>query len=392
MRALLVSKEFAPYSPSGGIGTYTQTLAPALAAAGVETHVLCVHPGLPRRSERVDGFTVHTGPVLQPRGLGRLSGLPAAYGRFWHAASVWREYRRLRVAFDVVEAPELYAESLFIALRGRVPLVVRMHSSAAQLFPWLGRGGRDLRATVALENAAIHRADIVVSTAPNLARTSAELGLDDRFTRAIIYPVRRRELAAGAGMPGRVLFVGRLEPLKNPDVLLAAAPLVLERVPDARFRFVGSDTFVPRFGSHRATLEATARELGVQDAIEFAGELPHDQVFEEMAAAAVCAFPSRTETFGNVVAEAASIGRPAVVSDIPAFNDFVTDGVSGRIAPPQDPAAWADALVGLLQAPEQAQRMALALRDEIIRRADPNVVAELVIESHEAAIARRASR
>jgi hypothetical protein len=59
---------------------------------------------------------------------------------------------------------------------------------------------------------------------------------------------------------------------------------------------------------------------------------------------------------------------------------------------PQEPAAWADALIEMLQAPDRAQAMALALREEIIRRADPSVVADLVIESHEAAIARRSGR
>ena len=82
--------------------------------------------------------------------------------------------------------------------------------------------------------------------------------------------------------------------------------------------------------------------------------------------------------------------RFAVV--VSKFNDFVTDGVSGRIVRAQDPAAWADALVKSLQDPVEAGRMALALREDIIRRADPSTVAGLVIESHHAAMARRSAR
>ena len=391
MRVLLVSKELAPYSPAGGIATYTTILAEALARHGVDTHVLCVHPGLPRAAERVDGYTVHTGPLVQPRGVGRVSRLPAAWGRLTQAFSVWREYRQLRLQFEAVEAPELYAEGLFIAVREKVPLVIRMHSSAAQLFPYLGRQGTDVKATVALENAAVRRADIVVSTAPNIAENIQKLGLEASYTRVIIYPVRPRPAATTEADPDLVLFVGRLEPRKNPDVLVVAALGVLAQRPQTRFRFVGSDTATAE-GSYVEHLRELARAGGVSDAIDFAGPAEHQEVISEMARAAVCAFPSRWESFGLVVAEAASIGRPVVVSDIPAFGDFVQDGVTGRVVPVDVPEDWAHALLELLSDRERGEAMAERLRAEIARRADPDHVAELAVESYEAAAARRRVR
>lgn len=389
LRALLVSKELAPYSPAGGIGTYTRILAGALAQADVDTHVLCVDPGLPRAAARMEGFTAHTAPLIQPRGVGRISRLPATWGRLTQAFSVWRAYRRLGLEFDVVEAPELYAEGLFIALFESVPLIVRMHSSAAQLFPYLDRGGIDFRATVALENAAIHRADIVASTRSNLDETAEELGLDPARTREIIYPVHLREVAPEQTGTPVVLFVGRLEPLKNPEVLVRAAPKVLAQQPTLRFRFVGTDTLGRDGRSHQTRLEEVAAQLGVDGAVEFVGAVEPAQVFDEMARAKVCAFPSRTERFGNVAAEAASIGRPVVVSDIPAFRDFVEDGRSGRLAAVDDEEQWAEALLDMVTDSARARSFALALREDIRRRADPSHVAELVIESYEAAIARR---
>ncbi len=391
MRVLLVSKEFEPFSPGGGIGTYTQILAEALGQAGVETHVLCVHPGLPRAAHDFDCFTLHTGPLLQPRGVGRVSGLPAAWGRLTQGFSVWREYRALDKSFDVVEAPELYAEALFIARFTNVPLVVRLHSSAEQLFPYLGRHGRDLRATVRLENEAIRRADIVVSTAPNLAESIPKLGLNSEFTRPIIYPVRRREPNGTERDSNLVLFAGRLEARKNPEVLIEAAARVLLARPQTRFRLAGSDTGTGD-GSYLAQLQELARSVGVLDAVEFTGALGHEQVITEMSRAAVCAFPSRWESFGLVVAEAGSIGRPVVVSDIPAFRDFVEDGVSGRIVPADSPDEWAAALVELLGDDVLSQAIGARLRAEIVRRADPAHVAGLALESYQAAIDRRRQR
>jgi glycosyltransferase involved in cell wall biosynthesis len=292
----------------------------------------------------------------------------------------------------VVEAPELYAEGLFIALREDVPLVVRMHSSAAQLFPYLDRTGADVRATVRLENVAVRRADIVVSTAPNLAQAIHELGLDQAFTRPIIYPVPRRDVVTVEPDPDLVLFVGRLERRKNPGVLVAAAQRVVARRPGTRFRFIGSDTEAPGVGSYRAHLEQQARTLGVAEAVEFMGAVAQPGVAAEMAQAAVCAFPSRWESFGLVVAEAASIGRPVVVSDIPEFTDYVEDRANARVVAVDDADAWAEALIETLDHPSAARQRALRLREVIARRADPDHVAALAIESYEAAIARRRSR
>jgi glycosyltransferase involved in cell wall biosynthesis len=389
VRVLLISKEFPPYSPSGGIGTYTRILSAALADEGLETHVLCVHPGLPRDSNEHDGVVVHTGPYRQIRGAGRLTRLPATWGRLSHALSVWREYKALGVEFDVIEAPELYAESLLVGRRSETPLVVRMHSGAAQLFPLIGRTGPDARLTIALENAAIRRADVVVSTAPHLAAAIAELGLIGVATRAIIYPVTQRPGAPDPPEPPVVLFVGRLERQKGPEVLIEAAPRVLEAVPDARFRFVGSDTRGVDGSSYRTHLESFVNRLGIADSVEFRGPVSPERVFEEMVAASVCAFPSRWESFGNVAAESGSIGRAVVVSDIPAFRDYVEDGVNGRIAPVEDPKAWADALCGLLLDRSSSKALGGALRETLRTRAAPATVAAAVIESYEEAIARK---
>jgi glycosyltransferase involved in cell wall biosynthesis len=388
VRTLLVYKELPGLTASGGIGTYAGILSRALAQRGIDTHVLCVDPSLSTGTISLDGVTVHTAPLIQPRGVGRLTGFPAAWGRLTHAASVAWAYRRLRIRFDVVEAPELYAEGLFIARRGRVPVVIRLHSSAAQLFPYLGRTGRDARATIALENAAIHAAQIVTSTASNLAETTADLGLDPARTRAIIYPVRPQPLAPRPERSSLVLSVGRLEALKGTDTLIRAIPGVLEAIPDARFRFVGSDTHGEPHGSYQAYLERLAGELGVRDAVEFAGAIAHEDVFAEMTRAAVCAFPSRSERFGLVAAEAGSIGAPVVVSDIPGFLDYVEDGVTGYVAPVEAPDIWARQIVRAIRDPASASAMGARLRESIRARAHPRVVAELTAAAHEAAVQR----
>lgn len=389
MRTLLVCREFPGFAESGGIGTYSGIVARELAGHGVDVHVLCVGDRQPRASHQQDGFVVHTAPYQQVKGFGRPLGLPRL--GFWasQAYSVWREFRRLRLDVDVVEAPELYAEAGGIAhFAPHTPLVVRLHSGFAVLAVPPHDHGPDYRATVWFENLAVRRADVVVSTAPHMRAVREDLALDAARTREIIYPVAERPIAA-PNMSSMVLFVGRLERRKRPELLIEAAPRVLEMIPHARFVFLGADTVDPAYGSYRRYLERLADERAIRGAIDFRPPVPQEQVQSVMAEAGVCVFPSRWESFGLVVAEAGAIARPVVVSDIPAFRDFVTDGASGDIVRSADARSWADAVIRALSDRQRSLEMARRLRSDLRDRAAPPVVAEQILESYTAAIAHR---
>ena len=392
LRVLLICQEFPGFGVSGGIGTYSEVVAKELACRDIEVHVLCVGTGQIRGTHRRDGYTIHTAPYRQVRGFGRPMGLPRTGLWVSQAYSVWREFRRLRLAVDVVEAPELYAEAAGIALlEPTAPLVVRLHSGFAVLAIPPADKGFDYEATLTVENFAVRRAHIVVSTAPHLAAVTDELKLDHRRTRPIIYPVPEQALAAPTDSQ-IVLFVGRLERRKGPELLIDAAPLVLKAIPGARFRFVGMDTDDPERGSYRSFLEARAEERGVRDAVEFLGRVPHDQVHIEMTAAGVCAFPSVWESFGLVVSDAGAIGRPVIVSDIPAFTDFVSDGATGLVVKNADGDAWAEAVIAALTDRESSRAMGERLRDYLQQRAAPGVVVDQVVESYRSAIRESQAR
>jgi glycosyltransferase involved in cell wall biosynthesis/GT2 family glycosyltransferase len=391
LRVLMVCKEFPGFAVSGGIGTYSEVVARELASRGVQVHVLCVSTGLKRATHKQDGYVVHTAPYRQVRGLGRPLGLPRTGHWVSQAYSVWREYRRLGIEVDVIEAPELYAEAGAIAALETTPLVVRLHSGFAVLAVPPHDQGRDFDTTVAVENVAPRHADIVVSTAPHIAAVREELRLDESRTRAIIYPVPDQALAP-ANESLVVLFVGRLERRKRPELLIDAAPRVLAAIPGVRFRFVGMDTQDPERGSYRRFLERRARDRGVEHIIEIVGPVPHEQVRTEMSEAGVCAFPSTWESFGLVVSDAGAIGRPVVVSDIPAFRDFVTDGVTGHVVERADGEAWAEAVISALTDRDRSRHMAERLRDYLAERAAPAVVADQVLESYAAAMRVRAGR
>jgi glycogen synthase len=393
MRVLLVSQEFPPETGWGGIGTYADILSEALAATGAEVHVLSIVAGQPEgRRQTPEGVTVHRYDMRSVQRPSRYA--PESWRRIVQAIAVARIATRLEVAPDVVECPEWMAEGLALSLRARVPLVVRLHSSARQLFPISGQGKhlRGLDGTVAawMEELSARRADAVISTRANLDEVKRWMRLDDRALHAIPYPVRLPTPTPipNAGPP-RVAFIGRLEHRKRPDIVLRAAPKVLAAVPDARFTFVGRDCVAPGEQPSTDWLRREAVRLGVEHAIEFTGQLDRAGVEEQLERATVCAFPSEWESFGNVVAEASAAGRAVVVSAIPGFRDVVKDGVTARVVSLDDLDGWANALIELLGDREQARKLGEAGAKHVADISDPSRVADLTLAAYEQGIERR---
>jgi glycogen(starch) synthase len=391
MRLLLVSQEFPPETGWGGIGTYVDVLSEALASKGVEVHVLSVVPGQAASTTDISGVKVHRRPLPIVRGAGRLPR--ESWRRTWLAFTISRLTHEFALRPDVIECPEWSAEGLALGLRRSAPLVVRLHSSARQLFPYTAQGGQwrgwDGRMAAWLEDVSARRANVVVSTQSNLDQVARPLRLDPDAHYAIPYPVR---LPAVSPLPPpaapRITFVGRLEPRKGAEMLLRAAPKVLANVPDARFVFVGRDSVPSGLPPSALWLRGEAERLGISGAVELTGHLDRHGVDRELRRATVCAFPSRWESFGNVVAESSAIGRPVVASDIPPFRELVANGRTGRIVPAADTEAWAEALVAILRDRGMAESMGSAGPVHISRISDPARVADLALLAYEEAIRR----
>jgi glycosyltransferase involved in cell wall biosynthesis len=163
---------------------------------------------------------------------------------------------------------------------------------------------------------------------------------------------------------------------------------VLARHPEVRFTFVGRDGVAPGLFPSARWLTGEAERLGVSHAVELTGQLDRSGLIEQLGRATVCAFPSRWESFGNVLAEASSAGRPVVASAIPPFKELVEDGVTGRLAPIEDPPAWAEALLEILSDERRARAMGEAGAERIAAISAPGHVAELALSAFERAIDR----
>lgn len=141
-----------------------------------------------------------------------------------------------------------------------------------------------------------------------------------------------------------LLFVGRLQPLKAPDVLLRAAQRLVERDPALRHRLVVAVVGGPSGNGlqRQAELEALARRLDVT--VRFEPPASPAALRDWYVAADLVAVPSHNESFGLVALEAQACGTPVVATRVGGLTTTVRDGVSGLLVDGHGTDAWAAAL------------------------------------------------
>jgi D-inositol-3-phosphate glycosyltransferase len=185
-----------------------------------------------------------------------------------------------------------------------------------------------------------------------------------------------------------VLFVGRIQPLKAPDVMIRAAARMVEDDPAIRERLV---VVVVGGASgngleHPSALTDLTTQLGLDDVVQFVAPVQQTTLADWYAAASVVCVPSYNESFGLVAIEAQACGTPVVAARVGGLRTAVADGVSGVLVDGHDPADYADELHRLLTDEDRWRTMG----DKAVRHAEAfgwDATAERTLEVYAAAIA-----
>lgn len=180
--------------------------------------------------------------------------------------------------------------------------------------------------------------------APDRVRTVAP-GVDlDLFT-----PGDRAAARARLGLDATgplVLFAGRVQPLKGPDVLVQAlAVLRASGRPVPTLVVLGGPSGRPTAVRELAALAAAS---GVSGHVIVRPPVPRSVLVDWYRAADLVAMPSRSESFGLVAAEAQASGTPVLAAGVGGLRSVVADGTSGRLVAGHDPETWAAAIGDLL--------------------------------------------
>ena len=193
----------------------------------------------------------------------------------------------------------------------------------------------------------------------------------------------RRRL--GTAVEGPLLgLVAQITPWKGHDTAIAALARLRRRHPGARLICVGEAKFVGgRFDNlgFEARLRQQIADLDLCDAVEFWGQ--RRDVPSILAAFDAILIPSWEEPLGRTMLEAMAAGTPVVATTVGGPAEVIEPGVTGYLAPPRDPAAWAEAVSQLLADPDHTATMAAAARDLVATRFDRQQYAAAVLELYD---------
>lgn len=346
---------------AGGMNVYVIELARRLAHRGIEVDIFTrsTNSTLPPVVEAFDGVLVrhiHSGPF---EGLtkGELPGQLCVFAR-----EVLRAEAAQPVGhYDAVHSHYWLSGQVGALARDRwgVPLVHTMHTMAKVKNDALALGDTpEPTARIIGEEQVVEAADMLIANTDIEAKQLINL-YDAEPSRvevvhpgvdlAVFRPLDKATARAALGLPldaHVLLFAGRIQPLKAPDVLLRAVAVLLERDPALRSRLV-----VPIVGGpsgsgldHPESLAQLSSELGLDDVVRFVPPVAQADLARWCAAATLVAVPSYNESFGLVAAEAQATGTPVVAAAVGGLTTVVRHEHSGLLVEGHDARDWADAL------------------------------------------------
>ncbi len=374
-RVAMVSMHTSPLAQpgaadAGGLNVYVAQTALHLARRGVTLELFT------RASSAADRPIVEVAPGLRVHHV--IAGPPDHVAKQDLPSLVQAMAAAITARAEHLDPPDLihshYWLSGEVGLRLRcawgVPLVHSMHTLGARKNesippgddkePNLRLAGERRIATAAdllVANTEAERRDLIEHCGASSQRIAVvPPGVDlDRLHPGGRDDARARfDLAPGTPMVG---FVGRLQRLKGPDVLLDAMGALREVDPElaARTRVIISGGPSGADAGYAGSLRRQARAQGVD--ATFLPPLDATMLRCLYVAADLIAMPSHSETFGLVALEAQACGTPVVATDVGGLRIAVADGRSGTLVAGHDPHAWADAIRDLLTDPQRRRAL-----------------------------------
>lgn len=380
LRIALVSYEYPSEPGCGGIGVYTQQAACMLAGRG----------------HAVEVFTCgRSSSVAEAQAL--IHRIPSAGRRLFHAdiLGVFRERHQER-PFDIVEGPEYMADTLSIRQAlPELPHAIRLHTPTF-LVNSLFRGRVTLPQKLRFYGGGLLRGKLpkpfwkyekagdpeyqLARSVPFLLHPSKDIATvvqrewdipGERFIH-LPNPFQPPQAlldipaAAKAGQEVRILFLGRLEKRKGVLTLLEVIPVICRKYPQARFVFTGRGSDMQVFLSEKLA--------AWDDRLEFTGEIPHDQIPQQLAKADICLFPSLWENFPNVCLEAMAAGRAIIGSKNGGMRDMLEAPPCGLLIDPERPATIVEALSTFLDNPGMRETFGERARQVVLERYNAGVI------------------
>ena len=352
------------YPPEvGGLESHVAGLAEGLADRGVEVRVMTSQsrPELPVE-ETASGVRIRRIP------------LPSRTASGWarYAVASIPETRRWGRSADLIHA-QSFASILpagIAARSGKRPWVASLHTSH---FLILARS----RAWTPLLSRLVHWPDHVFAASEEIGDVAENLGRGRRveaLTNGVDTARFRPSGERTPSAPPTIVVPRRLVPKNGVEYLVRALPEIRRHLPDVRVRLIGD-------GPERGRLEMLAKELQIEESIEFLGTRAHGEMPTLLSSGDVAVFPSLMEATSVAALEAMACEIPVVATAVGGLREIVCADV-GALVPPGDPGALARAVVDLLRDGCLAEKGRLA-RKRVTARWSNNRLVERHLEVYQ---------
>ncbi|MCX7940619.1 MAG: glycosyltransferase [Endomicrobia bacterium] len=368
MNIVFLCREYDRSIGYGGIGTYIHNISEELSRLG---HKVFVVTSLPRKKSWIerknDNLIIYYAKQLQIKGLGKIFlifGMETIYLRLMCALTNYLVVKRLNKIFkiDIIETAEWFNEGLFCELFLKIPVVCKLNGGTYFCSKYdevnIIQKIKQYLETI-LELATIKFATAVVSpTYTHMQEVNSKFGVKIDAVIPNCIKVGSTEINKEKDKKDvhtkKVLFVGRIEKRKNPDVIIRAIPKIVEKVKNVEFIFVGGKT-----KHYYKKILPLINELNVSQYIKFLGPLPPEKVNEFRKTVDVCVVPSLYEVLPLVVLEGILSRSTLVCSDIPVFREILENGKIGILVDPYDENIWAKNLIEILTNNENKKEFVL---------------------------------
>ncbi|WP_275888311.1 D-inositol-3-phosphate glycosyltransferase [Nonomuraea lactucae] len=364
---------------AGGMNVYIVESAKRLAQAGVEVEIFtrATARDLPPVAELAPGVMVRhltAGPYEELDRADMPGQLCAFLSGVLRTEAMYDPGR-----YDVIHSHYWLSGQVGWLAKERwgVPLVHTMHTMAKVKNQLLARDDKpEPQARVLGEQQVVEIADRLVANTDDEARELIELyGAHDGrvavvnpgVNLSVFQPASKGAARHRLGLPQEahvLLFVGRIQPLKAPDVLLRAASRMLIEDPSLRERLVVACVGGPSGNglARPSLLTDLAAELGLSDVVRLVPPAPQHELADWYRAADVTVVPSYSESFGLVALESQACGTPVAAAAVGGLRTAVRDGVSGVLVDGHDAHEWARTLRRFVTSPRWCEHLSTGAR------------------------------
>ena len=338
MHILLISTNYLPQL--GGVEQVVAQQAQALIAQGHRVTLITSRSGASSY-----GAEQHGRLTVYRCYLGVTPAIVAAPLALWTRLRLWRALRRQRpdmIHLHFADNATRYA--LWLKQWLSVPLVVSLHGNDVEKFPKERPIYRNLLRD------GLNSADFITACSQDLLQTAGVA--DQHHAQAVPNGVDTTKFADAPPYQHNrpyLLTVARLVHKKGIDVLIDAV---------AQLQTDAVDLLVVGDGPERDALEASVKKHQLENRVHFLGRVSPDKIPSLLAGCTLFVLASRQEPFGIVLLEAMAAGKPVVATRVGGVPEFVTDGETGRLVPPDDPIALASAIEQVLENSAESTRLA----------------------------------